>query len=452
MPSATERALPTAAALPLRPREAVRPRLAASVSQLLASQVALGVVGLASLPILARNLGPGAYGRFSLFVTLLGVLAQVDFARPILVRELSGAGGAAAERRGLAGASACLLAPLGLALGWTVLGPLAAAGLALCALLHAAASEPYAALAARGRVGLGGAVRNAAWAAAMAASAGLSLVTPDAHAFVWSFVVANAAILFHHRRATGARGALLAAPRLDALRAHRRAGLDLLLFSAANALVVSLDRLLLARTAAPEVLGQYVAQMDLAIKVHILSTALGAALYPLLARLHAERGARHAARHFVRFASWSALGAFALCLGLMLAGDRLLFFVLGPGFRGSFDAYHVILVGVFVHVFGFLITPWQRARGDFATHRRAYVGAALLMLALGPVLVPALGARGALLTYLCGRSAELALLVHELRRLPRAVLPRGRVAVLAGMVLVLAALAARAVLRGGGAA
>ena len=45
-----------------------------SCGQLMGSQALRAAVGLACLPLLARNLGPAAYGRCSLFVLVLGLL------------------------------------------------------------------------------------------------------------------------------------------------------------------------------------------------------------------------------------------------------------------------------------------------------------------------------------------------------------------------------------------
>ena len=50
-------------------------RLATGVSQLLGTHAITAFVGLASIPIVARNLGPAGYGQFSLFVLLLGLVA-----------------------------------------------------------------------------------------------------------------------------------------------------------------------------------------------------------------------------------------------------------------------------------------------------------------------------------------------------------------------------------------
>jgi len=95
-----------------------------------------------------------------------------------------------------------------------------------------------------------------------------------------------------------------------------------------------------------------------------------------------------------------------------------------------------------VHLWGFLLTPWQRARGDFAAQRRAYGIAAVVMVATGLVLVPPLGLVGAVLAYFAARSAEVLLFARELHHVPRCALPRWKLATLAAMYVALISLAA----------
>jgi O-antigen/teichoic acid export membrane protein len=429
-----------------------RPRILVNLSQLLGSNLLVGLAGLACLPILARSFGPAGYGSFSLFVAILGVLSNLDFSRPVLVRELSREPTAARGKRlrGLCTCSAWLLSPVAFVLGALVCGPLAGAGLAVAVAAFALASGPYARLAADGRIGIAGAVRNLAWTLALLCVAALSFAVPLAHAFVWPFVTANVAILLVYRQLCG-ESATSIVPRFDRriLRRHAADSRDVLGFSAAIAIMISSDRLILDRCAPRPVLGQYTGQYDLATKINILSTALGSVLYPMFARHVRESGLDRATARFVRISSWVALGYFLLIWSLMVFDEEIVALVLGREFLGAFNGYVLLLFGVFLHLFGFLITPWQRARGDFATHRRAYVLAAGIMLAVGLVAIPLLGPMGAALCYLSGRSAELLLLSSEIRRIPRRILPRWKLACLAGMLLLLAYTAAHGLITGG---
>jgi len=436
------------------PLEGLR-ALLGNLAQLLGSHALVAAAGLASLPVLARNLGAEAYGRFSLFVLALGVLANLDVARPILVRELSrgdaGESGTS-DAADLAATSGWLLALPAAALGWLVGGPLAALALAVSVHLHALTAAPFARLSAQGRVGLAGSIRNGFWAAALAVTVAASFRTTSAHAWLWAFAAANGLILWGSLRAAPGGVRPLRLPSFAALRRVRVQASDVLVFALASAVVASCDRLLLDATASDAVLGRYSAQYDLAIKLNIVSTALCSVVYPSFSRTFAEAGSLEASRRFVRLASRIAALYFAGLVVLVLAHEPVTRLVLGAelGAGDGPNVYPVLLVGVFIHLFGFLITPYQRARGDFRTHRIAYCAAAAAMVAVGLWAVPRYGATGALMTYLTGRLAEVSLIVVEVRRLPREALAAWRVWALGAMVAAIAGLAWFA-LEGGGA-
>jgi len=422
--------------------------------QLMGSHLGVAVAGLVSLPILARNLGPAAYGHFSLFMTSLGVLSNLDLARPILVRELARSGGAdraplpqpvapraRTEARVLAVTSAAALALLALAVGAMLQDALIAMALAASVLLSGAASAAYAQLSAEGKVGLAGSIRNGCWAGALALTVLASFTTATPHGYVWAFVAANAAILVLYQRAAGSSlGALCVRPSLRALRTRGAQAFDVGAFAGASAVVASADKVMLAGTSSAQDFGHYAAQYDLATKINVISTALGSILLPSFARLHYAEGGLTTARHFVRVASWITL-AYFIVIGLLIAFQaQFAALVLGEDFArtGEHLVYVLMLVGVFIHLFGFLITAYQRACGDFRTQRVAYIASAVLMLSVGALTIPTHGAQGAVLTYLSGRVAEVALVAFEVRRIPRAALPRWRVAALVSMVAALA--------------
>ncbi len=456
MSTAAPRALDAAVRPEARSERAAAPRgMARSLAQLLASNALIGVTGLACLPVLFRNLGAASYGQLSLFLTLLGLVGSLDVARPTLVRELSRDGGSARldELLPLVGSSQWIFAPLALVAGGALFGPAAAIALATGTWLFVAASAPYAALAAEGRVGLAGGVRNVAWAAAFLTATGLSFLELPSHAPLWPFVAANLAVLLVNRRLCGSPGpALFHRPRLGVWRRFQAQSLDILGLSLAVAVLVSTDRLLLEEHASGEVFGHYAAQYDLAIRLNMLSTALGTVLLPALSRRVAGEGFEEAARAFVRQASWIVSGFFLVVVALLLLEEQVLRLFLGAPALEAARVYPLLLLGVFVGLSGHLLTPWQRSIGDFRTHRRIYALAAVLMLAVGLHAVPRFGALGALATYAAARSADLLMLAAEVRRLPRRVLPAWRLGLLAAMVVALALLAARAHLSAGGAA
>lgn len=413
-----------------------------NLGHLLSSNVLVGGVGVLSLPFLARNLGAAGYGDFSLFLTGLGLLSSLDIARPTLVRELSGGDEQRARLLTLTGSSQLVLSPLALLVGAWFFGPAAGCALALGVFLFIACSAPYAALAARGEVGRAAAVRNLGWAAAFVASTGLSFLEGPIHLCLWPFVLANAAIFAMLSRLAGdGSGRLWRRPDWGVVRHFKARSLDILGLSLAVAVVVSADKLLLKQSASGEVFGRYTAQYDLAAKLNMLSTALGTVLFPAFASLYAERGLEVAGRRLVRVLTWVSVAYFLGLSGLLWFSDELLGLMLGTELAGGTRIYPWMLVGIFLALFGHVLTPWQRACGDFRTHRRAYALSAVLMLCVGLYAVPRFGAAGALMTYLSARAADLMLIAAEVARLPRTILGWRHLAALGAMVGTLAWLA-----------
>lgn len=442
------------------PRSEGRPTrggLARSAAWIAGSQIVLGAVGVATLPVLTRKLGAADYGEFSLFVTLLGVVTYQDVARQLLIREETTGESSASELDGLARVSTLFIVGLALALGVAALEPLAAVALVAASALHGVASRDFAALSADGRAGFANAARNYAWAGAFACAAGISFAPASAWAVAAPFVAANGALALVLWRSSPLRSRTRADSRPEGISAlrrspnrerFRRAALDLLGFTLASSAIASLDRLMLGEFVGGESFGVYCGAADVALRVHVVSSALSAALFPMLARELHERGYDHAASRFVSIASRAApLYFVALALGMALAAP-LLPWLLGADFAPSTPIFVAMLAVIFVHSFGFLATPWQRAQGDFATQRRAYLVGAALMLLVGVVAIPRWGAWGAFAAFAAARVAELQLVGVELARLPRSLLPRWKIAAAAAMTLALAAFGCWRIARG----
>jgi len=430
--------------------------LFSSASLIVISQVVLGAVGVGSLPILARHFGPGAYNDFSLFVTLLGVVTYQDFARALLVAALARRDASADEIAALARASLISIVSLAAVIGVAVLSTQSAIALVIATLFFGLSSRDFAAMSAAGRVASASAMRNFAYALAFALVAGLSVLVVHPLAYTLPFVAAQIGLFLAYRswerrvptthephgtswlaRISGF-GTLRASPSWPRF---RRDMLDLLAFNLMASLLVSVDRLLLAHFSSDMVAGEYNAQNDLAVKLNIFSSALGGVLLPMLARSAVDEGEAEAGRRFVRTASWAVPTAFAGIAVLILFHRTLIDLVLGPQFASGAHRYAWLLCGVFVQFFGFLITPWQRARGDFTTQRRVYSRTALVTLISAVTLIPSFGADGAVATFLIARGAEAQLFAIEVSRLPAALLPRWKPSLAIGMAAALFLLA-----------
>lgn len=401
--------------------------LARRVAGVLGSHAFAAVLGVASLPVLARALGPAEYGRLSLFLTLLGVVTYQDFLRPLLVRALASATRDEDSLRALSTCTSWILGASAAIVGAFLFAPAVAALFAVAVLAHALASVDYARLSLDGRVARAAFVRNVAWGLAAVAAACVAVASsaPSLVAVAAPFCAANVAILAVYRARVG--GPSTATWRGDTLRdarrawiEHRPAILGLVGFGLANALVVSTDRLVAERFLDAREFGLYAGCADLAAKLSFVGTAIGTVLYPSFAR--AADGGDAEARRFVSISS-RVLVAWAVVLVVLVACSGLVVeLVLGAEYRAGAWICAALFAAAFVHMLGFLVTPWQRARGEFGAQTKSYAIAGVAMVAVGCALVPAIGVAGAVACACTARLAELQLFVREARRLPRRVL------------------------------
>ncbi|MCA8980257.1 MAG: hypothetical protein H6831_04295 [Planctomycetes bacterium] len=421
--------------------------LVRSLGGQLGSQALLAAVGMAALPLLARNLGPGRYANFSLAIAILGLASQLDVVRPRFVRSFARGEVDREELSTLWTVDLLLVAGLATLVATLGLGASAALPIGVGALCFAGASREFALLSARGRVGTATAVRNLGWAAATLGAVLVTSLQPAGWTWLWCFPTANLGILVTYRALLGGLGEpVRALPGVGFDRAAWsrlvREVRDLLGHGLSVLVLGSADKLILERRATDATTsGAYMGQYDLAVKVHVISTALGATLYPQLSRAIQVEGREAAAHCFLDFASKVAV-AYFVGLALMIAfHEDLVRVVLGPDFAPAAPLFAWMLPGVFLAHFGFLFTPWQRARGDFASQRRAYGTGAFVMLVVGVIAIPRFGAPGAVATYLAARAAECLLLLGERRSLGLEHRPTARLACAAAMAAALFALA-----------
>jgi len=428
--------------------------LARQASSVLGSHAAAALLGIASLPVLARALSPAEYGRLSLFLTLLGVVTYQDFLRPLLVRALAGAKNDDASLRALSTCVSWILAAFAIAAGSLIFPSLVAGFFALAVLAHGLASVDYARLALDGRAARAALVRNGAFGCSAVAAAGIAAagmgVVPGGSgdlALAWivaPFCAANVVILVVYRLHVGGAptGAWSADTLRDARRAwteHRPAILALLGFGLANALVISADRVVAGQFLDAREFGLYAGCADLASKLAIVGSALGTVLYPSYARN--SDGSDAETRRFVTISS-RVLMAWAAVLAVLVAtSGSLVEFVLGADYAGGAWICAALFAAAFVHMLGFLVTPWQRARGEFAAQTKSYAIAGVAMVVVGTALVPVLGLVGAVACACTARVAEILLFVREARDLPRRILTARHVGSLGALTTALALLA-----------
>jgi O-antigen/teichoic acid export membrane protein len=220
---------------------------------------------------------------------------------------------------------------------------------------------------------------------------------------------------------------------------HRSAILGLIGFGMANALVISADRLIAERFLDANTFGLYAGCADLAAKLAIVGSALGTVLYPSFARN--SDGSDDESRRFVAIASRVLLAWAAIVAVLVVAASPLVEVVLGAEYAGGAWVCAALFAASLVHMLGFLVTPWQRARGEFLAQTRSYAVAGIAMLVVGCALIPVLGIAGAVACACTARLAEIQLGVREMMAMPRRILTARHVGSLSALAVGIALLA-----------
>ena len=390
------------------------------LANLLGSQVILGVVGLATLPVIARALGVGAYGEFSLFIILIGAINNLEFVRPLFIKEYVGASEIKkAELHRVARVNIVFVVLVSVIFGWFFIDPVLIFSLCLIVLFQGLASPDYAWLALKGKVVSVNLVRNIIWSVTyLVITGGVLLYAEDFH-YGFSFVIANMIVFLVYRYMSTLTKSSEKNIGFNGVRKYLSNALNISAFNLSGAVIVSVDKGILKDHVITGEFGQYSAQADLAIKMNMVSNAISNMLYPILTTRIAESGKDLAFVLFRKVFFWTLLAYFTVVILLIAYSDQIVVQIFGDNFLGEHNYYAVFLFGIFLHMFSFLIVPWQRALGNFILPRKVYSAAALIMLVLGLLLIPRYGSDGAILTYLSARLAEIFLLVHMLYTLPK---------------------------------
>ncbi len=390
----------------------------AQFAKVMGSQAGLAVVGLVTLPIIARNFQAELFGRFSLFLVLLGSISLIDFCRPLLVRKFADLEESFNQDDITAVSLLNLFVVSSTAgsVGAVFLSTPEALFLTLACFLHAAASPAYAENAVRFGAGNVQLFRNMLWSFAYLVVATTGFFVQSIWSYLLPFSIANLALVFIYGKT--ASGTAFRPDWRNIYPSDRRIIRDswhILSFNLITAFVSSVDKVGVEKFVGGDVYGRYMAQSTLALKGNLAGTALGQTLYPELSVRMGRDGLNKAADYFARIFCWAMLAFGAAILIPILASDKIIDILFGTSYQTDIDIFAIVLVGVYLQMMGMMLTPWQRARGDFEAARNAYFVAAIFMLAGAFILIPAYGIIGAVGVYLLGRIGELILLIREWR-------------------------------------
>jgi O-antigen/teichoic acid export membrane protein len=378
----------------------VKPSLAWNTAVLVAAQVVTAALGVATLLVISRLLGPTALGEWRFAVAVTGYLVIVsdagisafairEIARertltprlgwPVVVVQAGTAGVlyalliAGLLVSGVSGRTFAVVALFGLSAFVHALGIghvfQAFEKMPTIALVSVASTVAATAL------GLGAlaVTRQLAWAAAAPVAAGL---------------VGNLVLLRLGRRAFDLPFAL---PSLRAIVALLRAGAPFLVAGIATQLIFSADAILIEIFRGVHELGIYAAGYAIPAQLLVLTGPLMAAVYPRLA----SYGTAGSAALTAAIAGVLGFIVLPLALGGAAVADQLVGFLYGAAFHRSWTvlaiAVSLPVLGAFNSVLGLALTSRDRQR----TVMRVAVMTAAFNVAANLVLLPTVGIVGA---------------------------------------------------------
>jgi O-antigen/teichoic acid export membrane protein len=401
------------------PRRAARSdvrRVATSTAFGLAGRVAVLLLGLASIAITTRYLGPDLYGRFALalsFVQLFGVLADAGLTT-IVVRELAQKperaatvlGSALALRSGLAVAAAGAAALVALAMPYPadVRVAVLIAGIPLiCGLLNSAFVAVLQSDLRAGRIAIADVAGRAAALAAVAVVAAADL---GFYAVVFSAGVGAAMTLA--LTSALARSRLPSRPRADRATMRRLlvAAAPLGVALALNEAYFRADALIISLSRPFEELGLYALAWRVGELTATLPAAFLVSVFPLLARYVAAEDARMGAALRTGGDVLIYAGA-AIAAGGALVAPELARALGGDGFEGAATPLRILLaaaaIGNLCGLYGHALIARDRQLAALWLNVLALV----LNVGLNIALVPPYGIEAAAWTAL---GCELVLL------------------------------------------
>ena len=393
--------------------------LLGSFASIIGSQLALGVVGILTLPFVARSLGVEKYSEFSFFLVITGIISSLEFGRVLLIKEyVSKDAEILGDLVWVSLVNIIATTVVSLIAGLMLLSPKNAVILAAIGMFQAMAAPGYARLASNEQIGRAVTIRNIAWAGAYLICAVGTYYARASFPYAFPFLAANMLVYGVYRT-------LYAHPatkmnRFSWLRIKPYMGQAANIYGFNLTAIVngSTDRMLLQRNTPTAMFSQYMAQSDLAVRLDLISTAIGRSIYPFMVAIYHEKGIAETLREF-RKVYWIAFTAYLVAVSIAMLFHRgIIGIVFGREFVGSINVYPLFMLAFFLNLYGYLFVPLSQAMGDFQSSRKVSSLVALVVLGLGFALVPIFGAYGAVGAFLAGRTTGLIVAVKAVLALP----------------------------------
>lgn len=393
------------------------------IFKVLSSQVFLGVVGILTLPIAARGFGVDNYGVFSLFVILLGVIYVFDVSRIISTTKLSCENSYVFNNElkkliNFTFLNAVFVAVLACILGNLLLGFKQSIILFLIGFFYTISGLFFSILSVKEMVGNANIIKNISFAIAYCLSAGNAFNGGTVLVSMYFFLFANILILFLYfflvKKNIYLSFANLITYSLDftKLKSFEWSNVaSLALFNLSGSVLTTTDKSILKNNTSSNNFGIYAGQGDLALKINMISNAIGTALFPEFAKLVQNKKITEVRNLISNALLLGGFVYFVVIYTLIHFSTPIITFILGDSYLSELDLFSFFLIGVFANYTSFLTVPLQRAYGDYNLSKNFYLISATLVLCLGIFLIKNYGIVGALVCYFIPRLVDVILVL-----------------------------------------
>jgi O-antigen/teichoic acid export membrane protein len=393
----------------------------------IASGIAMAMtatVGLVSLGLIARQLGPDQFGKVALLLAIFNFFIFFDGTRAVIVKLWHSH---SENRPAIAGGSLIIAAAfavllfafsvLSIRLLFDFFSPLSAMALGAAIATHMPLAVFWGILDANERVGFTALLRAFAWSATYIAFVGYGWFQLPLETYALSLALMNLFLAVTMALSVRRSGCRFCLPESGIAKTLLSNSMRMMSFNFLSAAVTAWDRLVLALLMPLGMLGIYSLQVELGIRGRMLVNGFSRVMYPRLARQLEEQELRTIIMRWLPYLRLLVTGIVLVALAISSWARPLLTIYAGAPFAEHDFILKAVMAMLPINAAGILAMTTQRASLDFRSQPRAYAIALILgMLAVYPA-VTAYGLVGATAVYCLLRTGDLILVLSVARRL-----------------------------------
>jgi len=389
-------------------------------SVIVVGQTAMALAGFLAFPLIARAVDPEIYGRFSIFLVLLGALTNLEFGRTLFTKSLpliSDENNGVLPRSFLALSylNTGIISFLAFIIVSVVLDVRIGFGTAAAVCFYCAAAPSFAIQSRKDQIHIALLIRNISQASAFfGVLAGVTWIGPN-FPFWLPFVAANLLIFFLYQLR---EKVFIFSYGVDPKDIHFlqlvKNGSQIVFFNISGLILTAFNRSVLKATIPQFQFGQSSAQADFGLRLNMISNAVSNFVYPIFIR-RAATGDQYQAERALRL---TLVGLHLLMAPVFLAAiyysTQIVIFFFGANYAFDFNVMALALASVYTGFASFIIVPWERSKGRFADSAIYYGATAVLVVGLSLWLIPTHGVMGFLITMLVARLGGVLLYLRSL--------------------------------------